>query len=167
MMSRILMALSALLLVPLAARAEHAEIDLRVTALDAATGRVRDEAHAAADQQPPAGGVNPRPLFTARVNEPLALQFILTSTYPHGELKNVTVRYFVVREAKARQKAVPDLRDGTVTQGSFTCNLKPKGRVGARVRFTLPEAGIYLLRVETANTQSDHEHFSAIDVKAE
>jgi hypothetical protein len=73
----------------------------------------------------------------------------------------------VVRAAKVGQKTVPDLRGGTVTQGSFTCNLKLKARVGARVRFTLPEPGIYLLRVEKVHTHSDHEHFSAIDVKAE
>ena len=30
---------------------------------------------------------------------------------------------------------------------------------------TAPEAGVYLLRVETLNTDSDHEHFSAIDVE--
>jgi hypothetical protein len=166
MKRRALLALSVLALWPLAGRAEHADIDLRVTAVDRA-GQADGDAHASADQEPPPGGVNARPLFKARAGEPLVLQFFLTNTYPHGELKNVTVRYFVVREAKARQKTVPDLRAGTVTQGSFVCNLKPKARVGARVRFTLREPGVYLLRVETANTQSDHEHFSAIDVKAE
>lgn len=155
--------LSVLALLPLAGHAEHADIDLRVLALD----RSGAEAHASSDQEPPAGGLNPRPLFEAKVNEPLALQFILVNTYPHGELKNVTVRYFVVREAKARQKKVPDLGDGTVTQGRFVVNLKAKGRVGARVRFTLREPGTYLLRVDTANTNSEHEHLAAIDVKAE
>jgi hypothetical protein len=157
--------LSLLALLPLAGRAEHADIDLRI--MTASGGEPEGDATATSDQEPPAGGLKPRPLCKVKANESLVLQFFLTNTYPHGELKNVTVRYFVVRVGQVRQKTVPDLREGVVTQGRFVLNLKPKGRVGARVRFTLPEPGIYLLRVDTANTQSDHEHFSAMDVKAE
>jgi hypothetical protein len=62
---------------------------------------------------------------------------------------------------------VPDLKEGVLTQGSFTLNFKPKARVGARVTFKLSKPGVYLLRVQSENTQSDHEHFSAIDVQAE
>ena len=40
---------------------------------------------------------------------------------------------FVVREAKARQKAVPELDKGVVALGQFHSNFKPKCRVGARV----------------------------------
>jgi hypothetical protein len=79
----------------------------------------------------------------------------------------VTVRFFVVREKKAGQKEVPDLHGGVVTQGNFQLDFKPNCRVGARVQFQLAEKGIYLLRVETQNTDSDHEHFSAIDIQAE
>jgi hypothetical protein len=79
----------------------------------------------------------------------------------------VTVRYFVVRADKAGQKNVPDLKKGTVTQGRFQMNFKPKCRVGARVTFAVKDPGVYLLRVQTANTNSDHEHFSAIDLQVE
>jgi len=152
---------------PLAARAEHANINLRIMRVDADGSKALGEAKAVADEEPPAGGINPRPICKVKVNEPLVLQFILTNAYPHGELKDVTVRYFVVRQDKAGQKKLPDLAKGTVTQGSFILNLKPKARVGARAAFTLREPGIYLLRVDTANTKSDHEHFSAIDIQAE
>jgi hypothetical protein len=152
---------------PLAARAEHANIDLRVIRLDPNTGASADETTAYADTEPPLGGILPRPLAKVKVNEPLALQFILTNTYPHGENKDVTVRYFVVREEKARQKNLPDLSKGVVTEGRFTLNFKPKSRVGARVSFTLKDPGVYLLRVHTLNTNSDHEHFSAVDLQAE
>jgi len=54
-----------------------------------------------------------------------------------------------------------------VTKGQFKLNFKPKTRVGARVAFTIPEPGIYMLRVDTLNTSSDHEHFSAIDLQVE
>jgi hypothetical protein len=62
---------------------------------------------------------------------------------------------------------LPDLSKGVVTEGRFKSNFKPKCRVGARVAFTIKEPGIYLLRVDTSNTNSDHEHFSAIDVQVE
>jgi hypothetical protein len=156
-----------LLIVPAAALAEHANINLRILRVDADTGKVRDETAAVADEEPPAGGINPRPMFKARANEPLMMQFFLTNVYPHGELKDVTVRYFLVREDRARQKELPNLAKGTVTQGQFKLNLKPKARVGARVAFTIREPGVYLLRVDTLNTKSDHEHFSAIDVLVE
>ncbi len=166
MRMRMLLA-AVMLIVPAAALAEHASIKLRIVRVDADTGKVRDEADAAADEEPPAGGINPRPTFKARANEPLMMQFILTNVYPHGELKDVTVRYFLVREDRAGQKSLPDLAKGAVTQGQFKLNLKPKARVGARVAFTIRERGVYLLRVDTLNTKSDHEHFSAIDVLVE
>jgi hypothetical protein len=150
-----------------AAWAEHAHIDLSVKTVTPRADPILGESHASADQEPPAGGLNPRPLMRVKAKEPLSLQFILTSTYPHGEIKGMVVRYFVVRASAPRQKTVPDLREGVVTRGRFVVSLKPKGRVGARVSFTLPEPGIYLVRIDTANTNSDHEHISAIDLRAE
>jgi hypothetical protein len=159
-----LLACAALIAWPIAGRAEHARIDLKVLHLDPKSDP-GEEVSAQADTEPPAGGRNPRPLAKATTGEPLALQFFLTNTYPHGVLKNVTVRYYVVREGKRGQKAVPDLKKGTVAGGQFTMNFKPNCRVGSRVNFRIKEAGIYLLRVETINTDSDHEHFSAIDIE--
>jgi hypothetical protein len=159
-----LAALLALALSGGAARAEHASIDLRVARLDPETGLVKEEVSAFADTEPPQGGVKPRPLLEVKAHDRLALQFYFTNTYPHGETKGVTVAYFVVREEKARQKALPDLTKGVVTRGRFLMNFKPNCRVGARVLFTAPEPGLYLLRVQSENTQSDHEHFAAIDL---
>jgi hypothetical protein len=157
----------AVALCPLVAYAEHANINLRVMRIDPDTGKSSDEGRAAADEEPPAGGINPRPMFKVKAGETLVLQFILTNAYPHGELKDVTVRYYVVRADRLGQKTLPDLAKGTVTEGQFKLNLKPKARVGARVAFTVREAGVYLLRVDTLNTKSDHEHFSAIDLQVE
>jgi hypothetical protein len=149
------------------ARAEHASIDLRVMRLDQETVKEKDEASASVLQEPPGEILDQRPQFKAKAGEPLVLQFILTNTYPHGEKPAVRVRYFVVRESKPKQKNVPDLREGVVTQGRFTLNYKPKCRVGARQIFSIKEPGSYLLRVQTENTDSDHEHFSAIDILVE
>jgi hypothetical protein len=161
---RLVLALLALMAWAPLGRAEHARITLRVGHLDPDSGQIRDETTAAADTEPPLGGINPRPLAKARVNEPLVFEFFLDNTYPHGEKKDVTVRYAVVRVDKVGQKTLPGLSEGVVT-GQFTLNFKPKCRVGARIAFTIKEPGIYLIRVDTVNTDSDHEHFSAIDLK--
>jgi hypothetical protein len=162
-----LLACVALVAWPLSAHAEHARIDLKLIHLDPESGAEGEAVSASADREPPAGGRNERPLARVKAGEPLALQFFLTNTYPHGVKKGVTVRYCVVREEKRGQKEVPDLKKGTVTDGQFTMNFKPGCRVGSRVTFRIKEVGIYLLRVETLNSDSDHEHFSAIDVRVE
>jgi hypothetical protein len=163
----LLLALPLLVLAGGLAYAEHASIDLRVYRYDLASGSIKDQAHASMDSDPPVGGLNPRPLLRVKAKEPLVLQFFYTNTYPHAEVKDVTIRYFVVREEKARQKNVPPLDKNVVMQGHFNLNFKPKSKVGARVSFTVPTPGIYLLRVQSENTESDHEHFSAIDIQAE
>jgi hypothetical protein len=150
-----------------AARAEHAAIDLRVARVHPQTGKILKEVSAGADRESPTGGRNQRPLLKVKAGEPLVVQFILTNKYPHGIRKDVVVRYFVVREGKAQQKNRPVLTKGVVTLGSFHLNFKPKCRVGARVRFTISRRGVYLVRVETDHTASDHEHFSAIDLQVE
>jgi hypothetical protein len=160
-----LLACLALTVWPLALRAEHANIDLKLTHLDPTGGAEGEDVVANADQEPPQGGRNERPLAKAKAGEPLALRFLLTNTYPHGVKKGVTVRYYVVREEKRGQKEVPDPKKGAVTEGQFKMNFKPGCRVGAQVNFTIKEPGIYLLRIETLNTDSDHEHFAAIDVQ--
>jgi hypothetical protein len=151
----------------LAARGEHARIDLRIYHLDPGTRAIKGQSSAAADEEPPHGGVNPRPLLKVKAKEPLVLQFFYTNTYPHGDVKDVSIRYFVVREEKARQKNLPDLKAGAVTQGRFDLNFKLGSKVGARVQFTIPKPGIYLLRVQSENTKSDHEHFAAIDLQVD
>jgi hypothetical protein len=157
----------ALTALPFSARAEHARIDLKLIQIDPNSGADGDSASASVDQEPPAGGHNERPLLKVKAGEPLALQFVLINTYPHGVIKDATVRYYVAPEEKPGRKSKPELKNGTVTDGQFTLNLKPKCRVGSRVAFVLKEPGFYVLRVETVNTDSDHEHFAAIDIEVE
>jgi hypothetical protein len=157
-----------------ALQAEHARIDLRVS------GEGKEVA-AVADQEPPAGGRNKPPVLKVHMNKPLVLQFFLTNTYPHAVIEHVNVLYYVVRVDKLGLKAAPPLSERTapdkaskplaeprvVTKGQFTMDFKPDCRVGTRLKFQITEPGLYSARVETLGTQSDHEHFSAIDLVVE
>jgi hypothetical protein len=139
------------------ALAEHAKIQLEVA------GR-RDQVTAYVDQTPPEWGKNPRPVLKVRSDEPVKVQFLLTNVYPHKTLENVVVHFFVVREEKTGQKEIPDLRGEVVLESAFDMDMKPGGKAGQRTTFKINEPGAYLVRVETRNTQSDHEHFAAIDL---
>ena len=143
--------------------AEHASIDLKVIHIEA-NGADGDSVSSSMDTDPPEGGLNKRPVAKVKAGEPLVLQFFFTNTYPHGVKKNVGVRYFIVREEKRGQKSVPRSKP-TVVDGQFKMTFKPGCRVGSRVAFHIDEPGVYLLRVESVNTDSDHEHFSAIDIE--
>lgn len=147
-----------LALLPSAARAEHFDIKLTATAPDGTSKE------AFADQTPPIGGLNPRPVLRARAGDTIAFQFMMTNVYAHESARNAGIRFYIVREPKLGQKAVPPLENLTA-EGSFTFNLKPRAKIGAKERVVMPLPGIYLLRVESLRTQRDHEHFSAIDLE--
>lgn len=138
-------------------RAEHAKISLEVSG---PAGQVS----ASVDQTPPAWGKNPRPVLKAKVNEAIRINFLLTNVYPHKTLENAVVHFFVAAEKKAGQRDLPDLNQEVVTETAFEMDFKPGGKAGQRMTIRIDKPGAYLVRVETRNTQSDHEHFAAIDL---
>jgi hypothetical protein len=152
------------------ANAEHAVITMEVIGPDG-------KALAKSDEEPPIGGSLPRAKVTARVGDPLVLQFILTNVYPHGVLKDVKVRYFIVEIDKVGQKALPpidakkgsdeekEVRGKIVTRGHVIMNFKPKCRIGTRLMFRIDKPGVYLVRLDTNNTKADHEHIAGIDLE--
>ena len=141
-------------------RAEHAKITLDVT-----TSKGQETAFV--DQTPPASGKNPRPVLKAKVGEPIKVQYMLTNVYPHKTLENVVVHFFVARQAKVGQKELPDLQGDVVTESAFEMDFKPGAKAGQKSSFRVDKPGVYLIRVETSQTDSDHEHFSAIDLVVE
>jgi hypothetical protein len=141
-------------------RAEHFDITLTVEG----DGK---KAEGYADDSPPPEGLHPRPVFRARADELLTLQFLMDYVNPHDLDKHVTIRFFVAPEKKVGQKEVPSPDEGAVVQGSFTMDFKPKSRLGLTQKFRVDRAGVYLLRLESVNSHSDHQHFSAIDLVIE
>jgi hypothetical protein len=147
-----------LALLPCSARAEHFDIKLTATASDGTSKE------AFADQTPPIGGLNPRPVLRAKAGDTIAIQCVMTDVYGHGTTRNAGVHFYIVRERQLGQKALPPLENLTV-EGSFTFNLKPKAKIGTKQRVVMPQPGLYLLRIESQRTQRDHEHFAAIDLE--
>ncbi|MGE3819326.1 MAG: hypothetical protein AB7I30_07820 [Isosphaeraceae bacterium] len=148
------------LALPATVWAEHAKITLDVTT-------PAGQETAFVDQTPPAFGKNPRPVVKAKAGEPIKSQFMLTNVYPHKTLENVVVHFFVARQSAVGSKEPPDLSHDVVTESAFEIDLKPGAKVGQRNSFRIDQPGAYLVRIETRLTQSDHEHFAAIDLVIE
>lgn len=152
----------ALLFAPSIAQAEHFAIQLTVSS---AADKQMSFSDTCSPQRPQ--GFKPRPEFHVKAGEEIVLQYFLSSNFPHDAIKNVTIRYYIVPEAKAGQDAVPS-RDGAIIQGHFVMDFKPEtGKVGLRERLKIEKKGTYLVRVESENSATDHEHFSAIDLVVE
>jgi hypothetical protein len=153
---------AALLLLALAPapRAEHAKVTLDVES----AGKKET---AFVDQTPPDSGKNPRPVLKVKAGETIKIQWMLQNVYPHKTLEDVLVHSFVVKEKKAGQKEIPSLEGDVEMETAYRMDFKPGGKSGARCKLKITEPGVYLVRVETRDTQSDHEHFAAIDVIVE
>ena len=143
-------------------RAEHAKISLDVTTSS-------DQKTAFVDQTPPASGKNPRPVIKAKVGEKIKVQYLFTNVYPNKTIENVVVHFFIARQEKVGQKELPDLNneEGLVLETAFDMDFKPGAKAGARTSVRIDKPGVYLVRIETRQTQSDHEHFAAIDLVVE
>lgn len=157
---RPLLASMALALLATSARAEHAKINLDVEA-----GGKKETAFV--DQTPPDSGKNPRPVLKVKAGEPIHIQWMLTNIYPHKTLEDVLVHSFVAKQGKVGQKDLPSLAGDVEMETAYRMDFKPGGKSGARCKIKIAEPGVYLVRVETRDTQSDHEHFAAIDVVVE
>jgi hypothetical protein len=142
------------------ARAEHAKINLDVSAPGS-------KQTAFVDQTPPEWGKNPRPVLRAKVGDPIRIQWVLTNVYPHKTLENVVVHFFIAAEKKVGQKDLPDLSGDVVLETAFDMDFKPGTKAGQRNTVRIDTPGVYLVRVESRHTKSDHEHFAAIDLVIE
>ena len=143
------------------AQAEHFNIELTVQS----GMQPQDDATAHSDTDPPPQGNKPRPLVHARAGEELTLQFFVSSNFPHNAIKGVGVRYYIAPEAQAGNKSMREADKPAVLEGSFLMDFKPEtGRVGIRQRLRIDQPGAYIVRVESEHSDSDHEHFAALDL---
>lgn len=156
----IALALCGMMWAGVAARAEHAKINLDVAG-------PKEQKTAYMDQTPPDWGKNPRPVVHAKVNDPIKIQWMFTNVYPHKTLENVVIHFYVAHQSKVGQKETPDLRGDVVQESAFEMDFKPGSKAGQRNTLKISAPGVYLVRVESRQTGSDHEHFAAIDLVIE
>lgn len=143
--------------------AEHFDILLQV---ESGNSKIT----AMTDTTPPIGGVNPRPVIKVKSGAGVRVTWKMSSGFPHGIMKNVTVHFFIVRQQNLGQKPVPDPSGaGSVVNNSFNMDFAPKAVAAGSVQFKSPEPGAYLVRVQSEDThvEHDHEHFSAADILVE
>lgn len=144
------------------ARAEHAKVQLDVTTPG-------DRQTAFVDQTPPDSGKNPRPVVKAKAGEPVKIQYLFTNVYPNKTIQDVVLHFYVARIDAVGQKELPVLDGGprVVLETAFDMDFRPGGKGGGRTTVKIDTPGVYLVRVESRETQSDHEHFAAIDLVVE
>ena len=151
-----------LLLAGAPAMAEHFEIAVTIATKE---GKTTSQS---TDTFPPPMGSLPRAVGTAAKGKDFVFQFFVNSNFPHRPIKGVTIRYYITPEEKVGQTTVPKRGAETVVEGTITMDFKPEtGRVGLRQTLHIDTPGVYLVRVESENSDSDHEHFGAMDLKVE
>ncbi len=129
-----------------------------------------EKATSMVDTTPPIGGVNPRPVCKTKSGEAVKISWKMSSGFPHGVMKAVTIHFFVVKQLKLGQKPVPDPSgSGGIIDNSVKMDFGPKGVTSGFVKFKAPDPGAYLVRIQSEDTHvdHDHEHFSAIDLSVE
>jgi len=145
------------------AGAEHFNI-----LLQAVSGN--DKVTSTTDTTPPIGGVNPRPVLKLKSGANVKVTWSMASGFPHGNMKKVTVHFFIVKEQSLGQKPVPDPAGvGGVVDDKFTIDFAPNTAASGSVQLKAPDPGFYIVRVQSEDThvEHDHEHFSALDLDVE
>ena len=105
-------------------------------------------------------------MVEVRRNAPVVLSWHAVNTGKTDSFEDVLVHFFVVEEKAIGQADVPKLSAGVVFEGALTMDFKPRDKADWRASFKIPEAGNYLVRVETIGmaAKHGHEHFAAMDL---
>jgi hypothetical protein len=139
--------------------ASHLAVDLTVEGTP-------HPARAGTDTMPPPEGKNPRPVVHTRAGDPVQLRWRVKNAEA-AKLDTLLVHVFIVREAQAGQKEVPDPRKDALWETISATALEPGRDTHGEAAVPISEPGTYLVRVESMFTQHTHEHFAAVDLVVE
>ena len=145
-----------LLIVPSLGRADDFTIDLKAQA-----GKKPESAEAkypVPDMKP-----SPRAVLMTAVDTPISVKWFVRNT-DKAALKDVLVHCFVVKIDKADQQEVPKLTKNVVVDSALTMDFKAQDKTEGEIRFTVPNPGRYLLRLELKNAGAKHEPFAALEL---
>lgn len=135
--------------VQVSARSEGHETRTRRT--EEATARIRKQA---------------RHVMEVRRNAAVVLSWHAENTDKSEAYEDVLMHFFIVEEKRTGQSEVPKLSAGVIYEGALTMDFRPHDKADWRMTVRLPDAGSYLVRVETIGMapKHGHEHFAAMDL---
>ena len=141
------------------ARADHFAIELEARSGTAAK-TAKTETAALAEKP------KTRAVLEARTGKPITVKWTVTSTAKDGMVKDALIHFFVVKEEKVGQVALPKLDKQVTVESALTMDFKPKDKTEAELSFTIDTPGSYLLRLETRDSAGTegHEHYAALDL---
>ena len=107
-----------------------------------------------------------RPVMETGRNAPVILSWHAENTDKSESYEDVLMHFFVVEEKRVGQADVPKLSAGVVYEGALTMDFRPHDKTDWRMTLKIPDAGNYLVRVETIGmaAKHGHEHFAAVDL---
>jgi hypothetical protein len=82
-------------------------------------------------------------------------------------LKDVVIHFFVVKEEKAGQAAIPKLDRDVIAESALTMDFKPGDKQTAELVIQMDVRGTYLLRIESIGAAvgiGKHEDFAVLDL---
>jgi hypothetical protein len=150
------------LICPLASAAVGNDFEIRVSvkSADRETRTVRT------DESPSRSRKESRPVAEVEHDKAIVLTWHAESKDKSETYEDVLMHFFVVEEKRVGQSEVPKLSAGVIYEGALTMDFRPRDATDWRATFKIPDAGNYLVRVETIGmaAKHGHEHFAAIDL---
>jgi hypothetical protein len=132
--------------------------------LSARTGSLQQSAHGQA-ASPSASQA--RPVLTAKATAPLRIRWAVANQEKTATISDVTVHFYLNRENAIGERVPPKPGADVVYESALMMDLGAHATSSADFVVEAPEAGNYLLRLETigAARTHGHEHFAAMDLK--
>lgn len=164
-MRRFLLIVSLCLFVAAARSALCAGGDLFTMELSA---RVDSQQQTARGQPSSAPATNAaRPVLTAKSKAKLRIGWSVINQEKTGSIPDVTVHFFLDKEYAIGQREVPKPGSNVVYESALVMDFPAQAKSAADFLVEVPDAGNYLLRLETigAAKTHGHEHFAAMDLK--
>jgi hypothetical protein len=118
------------------------------------------------EESPSSKPVPRRPVLELSRDETVQVSWRAENVSRSDEFKEVTIHFFVVAEKDLGQPQIPKLGEGVVHEGALSMDFKPREKANWRLTLKIPEAGNYLLRVETIGMalKQGHEYYTALDL---
>jgi hypothetical protein len=110
--------------------------------------------------------LGPRATLEVPLGKAITVNWKVTHT-AGGPLKDVVIHFFVVKEEKAGQAAIPKLDRDVIAESALTMDFKPGDKQTAELVMQMDVRGTYLLRIESIGAAvgiGEHEDFAVLDL---